>query len=67
MESEKIPDAQARAIYLDAITGDHEVSDSPEMLGTIHDQKDMYRMGKVQRLRVSLIKSRNVHQITNSV
>jgi hypothetical protein len=39
-------------IIVDAITNNHEVSDSPENLGTTIDQHDMYRMGKIQRLRV---------------
>ncbi|TLD39557.1 gb [Venturia nashicola] len=34
-----------------AITNNHAVSDAPEMLGTSRDQKDMYRMGKVQLLK----------------
>lgn len=40
-------------VIVDAITDNHAVSDAPEMLGTSRDQKDMYRMGKVQQLRVS--------------
>jgi hypothetical protein len=61
MSSDKTPDDQTRATYVDAITGEHEVSDSSEMLGTFHDQKDMYRMGKIQRLRVNQIQLKNAN------
>lgn len=46
-------DRNESQVIIDAITDNHAVSDAPEMLGTSHDQKNMYRMGKVQLLRVS--------------
>jgi hypothetical protein len=51
---DKHVEVQTQAAYQDAITGNGEVSASAEKLGTIHDQRDMYRMGKIQRLRVEI-------------
>lgn len=55
MASEKV---QPQAV-IDAITDNHALSDAPEMLGTNRDQKDMYRMGKVQLLRAREESQRN--------
>jgi len=66
MASEKQPTSQTQVI-IDTITENHAILDSPEMLGTTHDQKDMYRMGKVQQLRVCQILQKYVHDIANHV
>ena len=50
----KEPETQAADLsaYRDAVTGNGEVDATAEMLGTTDDQRDMFRMGKVQRFRV---------------